>query len=159
MRHCASHEGDIARAGKTGKIADILAAPAQKSVILLARGAGAYPMSWHLPLHESVKSRISASIDELSCSEGSRIFAMNVRRKNMATSGAPLFESNPEIMGGRLVFRGTRIPVEVLFENLADGTSLDEILDSYPGQRRESAIAAIELAGAAIEQVEHSRSA
>ena len=49
-------------------------------------------------------------------------------------------------MGGRLVFRGTRIPVEVLFENLADGLSLDEILDAYPGLNREDAITAIEMA-------------
>lgn len=39
---------------------------------------------------------------------------------------------NPDVMGGRPVFRGTRVPVEVLFENLADGLTLDEILDSYP---------------------------
>jgi len=49
-------------------------------------------------------------------------------------------------MGGRLVFRGTRIPAEILFENLADGLSLDEILDAYPTLKREDAIAAIELA-------------
>jgi uncharacterized protein (DUF433 family) len=59
---------------------------------------------------------------------------------------APLFTSDPEVMGGRLVFRGTRIPIEVLFENLADGMSLEEVLDAYPGLRREDAVAAIELA-------------
>jgi len=53
---------------------------------------------------------------------------------------------DPEVMGGRPVFRGTRIPVDVLFENLADGMSLDEILDAYPGLRREDAVAAIEAA-------------
>jgi uncharacterized protein (DUF433 family) len=58
----------------------------------------------------------------------------------------PLFTSDPEVMGGRLVFRGTRIPIEVLFDNLADGLSLDEILDSYPTLRREDAVAAIEMA-------------
>ena len=73
---------------------------------------------------------------------------MNVQRTNIA-SGVSLFSSNPEVMGGRLVFRGTRIPVEVLFENLADGMSLDEILDAYPGLPRDSAVAAIELAGLA----------
>jgi uncharacterized protein (DUF433 family) len=58
----------------------------------------------------------------------------------------PPFTCNPEVMGGRLVFRDTRIPIEVLFENLADGMSLDEILDAYPTLNREDAIAAIELA-------------
>jgi uncharacterized protein (DUF433 family) len=58
----------------------------------------------------------------------------------------PPFTANPNVMGGRLVFQGTRIPVEVLFENLADGLSLDEILDAYPTLKREDAIAAIEMA-------------
>ena len=58
----------------------------------------------------------------------------------------PLFTSNPDVMGGRLVFRGTRIPVEILFDNLADGMSLDEILDAYPTLDRDDAVSAIELA-------------
>ena len=44
------------------------------------------------------------------------------------------------------MFRGTRIPAEVLFENLADGMSLDEIIDAYPTLNREDALAAIQLA-------------
>ena len=83
---------------------------------------------------------------------------MNVQRKTMP-SGASLFDTDPEILGNRLVLRGTRIPVEVLFENLADGMSPKEILDAYPGLRRDTAIAAIELAGTVIEQVEQSRGA
>jgi uncharacterized protein (DUF433 family) len=82
---------------------------------------------------------------------------MNVQRKNLPPGESP-FTSDPEVMGGRLVFRGTRIPVEVLFENLADGMSLDDILDAYPGLSRDSAVAAIELAGAAIGQVGQPRS-
>ena len=57
-----------------------------------------------------------------------------------------LFTSNPGVMGGRLVFRGTRIPVDILFDNLADGMSLDEILDAYPTLNRDDAVAAIEMA-------------
>lgn len=37
-----------------------------------------------------------------------------------------------DVMGGQLVFRGTRVPVSVLFDNLRDGLPLDEILSSYP---------------------------
>ncbi len=44
--------------------------------------------------------------------------------------------SDPEIMGGIPVFIGTRIPVGVLFENLAAGASLDEILENFPSLRR-----------------------
>jgi uncharacterized protein (DUF433 family) len=63
-----------------------------------------------------------------------------------AMPATPLFTSDPDVMGGRLVFRGTRIPVEILFENLADGMSLDEILDAYPNLKRDDAVAAIEIA-------------
>jgi uncharacterized protein (DUF433 family) len=54
--------------------------------------------------------------------------------------------SDPDVMGGRRVFRGTRIPVDVLFDNLADGMSLDQILEAYPGLNREDAVAVIEMA-------------
>jgi uncharacterized protein (DUF433 family) len=81
---------------------------------------------------------------------------MNLQRRKLPPA-ASIFSSDPDVMGGRLVFRGTRIPVEVLFDNLADGMSLDDILDAYPGIPRENAVAAIELAGAAIEQAGQSR--
>jgi uncharacterized protein (DUF433 family) len=58
----------------------------------------------------------------------------------------PLITTDPEVMGGRAVFRGTRIPIEILFENLADGLTLDEIVDSYPGLEREDAVAALQQA-------------
>lgn len=57
-----------------------------------------------------------------------------------------LFESTPGIVSGTYVFRGTRIPVSTLFENLAGGSSLDEILEDFPGIGRERAEAAIRLA-------------
>jgi uncharacterized protein (DUF433 family) len=48
------------------------------------------------------------------------------------------------VLGGRPVFRNARVPVEVLFENLADGLSLDEILDSYPTLDRDDVVAVLE---------------
>lgn len=74
---------------------------------------------------------------------------MNVQSKTISPLQPP-FTSDPEVMGGRLVFRGTRIPVEVLFDNLADGLSLGEILDTYPTLDRADAVLAIELAGQAV---------
>lgn len=58
---------------------------------------------------------------------------------------------DPDILGGTPVFTGTRVPVAVLFENLADGLSLDEILDSYSTLSREQAIAALEQAETLLE--------
>ena len=59
--------------------------------------------------------------------------------------------SDLEILGGTPVFAGTRVPVAVLFENLADGLSLDEILDSYPTLKRDQAIAALRQAESLLE--------
>jgi uncharacterized protein (DUF433 family) len=41
-------------------------------------------------------------------------------------------ESNPNICGGELCVAGTRIPVTVILDSLADGSSREEILSSYP---------------------------
>jgi uncharacterized protein (DUF433 family) len=76
---------------------------------------------------------------------------MSVRPDN-PLSRQSLFTLDPDVMGGRLVFRGTRIPIEVLFENLADGMSLHEIADAYPSLSYEIAVATIELASATIRE-------
>lgn len=51
---------------------------------------------------------------------------------------------NPEIMGGRVCFKGTRVPIEILFENLSAGLTLDEILESYPTIPAKAALAVLE---------------
>ena len=61
-----------------------------------------------------------------------------------------LIISDPEVLGGRRVFRGTRIPVEVLFENLADGMGLDEILSDYPTLDCADVVRVLELAYAGL---------
>lgn len=64
---------------------------------------------------------------------------------------ANIVTSDPEILGGTPVFTGTRVPIAVLFENLADGLTLDEILDSYPTLTRENALAALQQAESLLE--------
>ena len=59
--------------------------------------------------------------------------------------------SDPEIMGGELVFVGTRVPLYNLFDYLEAGDSLEEFLEQFPSVTREQAIAALELAREAIE--------
>ena len=50
-----------------------------------------------------------------------------------------LVVSNPGIPGGTPVFRGTRLPVQTLFDYLADGLSLDYFLETFEGATREQA--------------------
>lgn len=54
--------------------------------------------------------------------------------------------SDPDILGGTPVFRGTRVPIKTLLDYLEAGDSLDEFLDHFPSVSREQAIAALELA-------------
>jgi uncharacterized protein (DUF433 family) len=63
-----------------------------------------------------------------------------------------LVSSDPEVLGGTPVFVGTRVPVAVLFENLADGMTLDEILDAYPTVSREAALSVLREAEASLER-------
>lgn len=63
-----------------------------------------------------------------------------------------LVVSNPEIMSGAPCFRGTRVPVALLFENLGAGLTVDEILDSFPTLDREDVLAVLVLAGAEAER-------
>jgi uncharacterized protein (DUF433 family) len=51
-----------------------------------------------------------------------------------------------DILGGVPVFRGTRVPLQALFDYLEGGDTLEEFLDGYPSVSREMAIAALEEA-------------
>ena len=42
------------------------------------------------------------------------------------------FESKPNVCGGEVCAAGTRIPVTVILDSLADGSTKEEILRSYP---------------------------
>ena len=48
-----------------------------------------------------------------------------------------IVESNPAIMGGTPVFRGTRIPVYQVASMIEEGTPIVEILEGYPSLTRE----------------------
>lgn len=54
--------------------------------------------------------------------------------------------SNPEIMGGTPVFRGTRVPVQTLMEYLEAGESINDFLDGFPTVPKEQIIAFLEEA-------------
>ena len=41
-------------------------------------------------------------------------------------------EVNPEILRGKPVVRGTRIPVELILRKLGEGATENELLDAYP---------------------------
>ena len=53
--------------------------------------------------------------------------------------------SDPEILSGAPVFRGTRVPVAALLDNLAAGLTLDDFLDNFPTVAREQALQVLEF--------------
>ena len=57
-----------------------------------------------------------------------------------------LITIDDEILGGQTVFKGTRVPVESLFDHLEAGVSLDDFLDDFPTVTKEQAIALLDLA-------------
>ena len=53
---------------------------------------------------------------------------------------------NKDILGGTAVFRGTRVPIQTLFDYLEGGETLEDFLQGFPTVTRESAVAALEEA-------------
>jgi uncharacterized protein (DUF433 family) len=67
-----------------------------------------------------------------------------------AESTTPFLWSDPQRLGGRVCFRGTRVPVDALFENLEDGVSVDEFLEAFEGVTREQVVGVLEAARHAV---------
>lgn len=61
-------------------------------------------------------------------------------------SSCEAVESDPAVLSGAWVFRGTRVPVAALFENLEDDASLHDFVEWFPGVTVEQARAVLEHA-------------
>lgn len=62
-----------------------------------------------------------------------------------------ILSSDPEIVSGAVVFKGTRVPVEAFFENVAGGMSVDEFLRNFPTVQRTQVDALLRLARSDME--------
>ena len=58
----------------------------------------------------------------------------------------PEVEQDPEKLGGAWVFRGTRVPVAALFENVRDGAFVADFLEWFPGVTQAEAVLDYEVA-------------
>lgn len=52
---------------------------------------------------------------------------------------------DPEVLGGALVFAGTRVPVQTLIDYLKAGETLDRFLEGFPTVEREQAETYLEM--------------
>ncbi|HET7117443.1 MAG TPA: DUF433 domain-containing protein [Hanamia sp.] len=59
-------------------------------------------------------------------------------------------ESNPDIMLGKPVIRGTRITVELIIQKLSDGASHQQLLEAYPTLTANDILAALAYASEVI---------
>lgn len=59
-------------------------------------------------------------------------------------------ERSPDRVSGQWLFRGTRIPVRALFENLEDGASVGDFLAWFPGVTRRQAETVLAHAAASL---------
>ena len=60
--------------------------------------------------------------------------------------------TNPEVMVGKPVVKGTRIPVELVLAHLAENTDLDDLFAAYPRLTRDDVKACLQYAQAAVEE-------
>jgi uncharacterized protein (DUF433 family) len=65
-------------------------------------------------------------------------------------SQCPAVESIPGRVSGAWVFKGTRTPVAVVFENLEDGMTVDEVVEQFP-VTREQVKAVLEFAARSLD--------
>jgi uncharacterized protein (DUF433 family) len=70
-----------------------------------------------------------------------------------------VYHSDPEILGGTVVFVGTRVPVRSLFDHLEENITLEAFLDDFPTVTREQCLAVLEEAKFHAEDVALARSA
>ena len=107
-----------------------------------AKGLRSLPLAARRQVARAIER--DPGIDAMSISEGSVILIQfksarkevdtGLRRLAVATRMA---ESDPEIMRGTPVYRGTRIPVHAIADMLSQGATVAEILEGYPALNRE----------------------
>ncbi len=65
----------------------------------------------------------------------------------------PQVERNEDKLSGAWVFRGTRVPVRALFENLESGATIDEFLKWFPGVTLEQVVSVLAHAEQSLAEV------
>lgn len=67
---------------------------------------------------------------------------------NTDWSSCPAAERDPGRVSGAWVFKGTRVPVRALFENIEGGASVDEFMEWFPDVTRQQVEAVLECVSA-----------
>jgi len=73
-------------------------------------------------------------------------------------SQCSVVESDPERVHGAWVFRNTRLPISIVFECLAKGASIGDIIDWYGGVSREQIEQVISFVAESLQEPAHANS-
>jgi len=110
---------------------------------LEAKGLRALPLAARRRVARAVEQ--DPGIDAMLISEGSaiQIQCKSARKEVEAglrclSEATQMVESDPDLMRGAPVYRGTRIPVHAIADMLSQGATVAEILDGYPALTREN---------------------
>jgi uncharacterized protein (DUF433 family) len=121
-----------------------------------ARGLSSLPLATRRHVARAVER--DPGIDVIAISEGSVVliqckFARRDVDKGLRrlADASRMVESDPEVLRGTVVYKGTRIPVQLVADMLSQGASVEEILDGYPSLTREK----IELAPMYVKAFPH----
>jgi uncharacterized protein (DUF433 family) len=71
---------------------------------------------------------------------------MSVLDTTVRLSTNDIIWSDPERLSGTPCFRGTRVPVQALFDYLEGGDTLEQFLDDFPGVTREQVLSVVKIA-------------
>jgi uncharacterized protein (DUF433 family) len=109
---------------------------------LEAQGVGLLPVATRREVARGIESAPNADFIAVSGSSALVIQVKNARRDverelKRLRKAQCMAVSNPEIIGGTPVYRGTRVPVDLVAAMLAQGASTQEILDGYPSLNQE----------------------
>lgn len=69
----------------------------------------------------------------------------------MNWSSCSAVERDPQRVSGAWVFKGTRVPVAALFQNLEDGVQIADFVEWFPGVTPEQACLVLEHAAHSLE--------
>ncbi len=92
---------------------------------------------------QDVDELLTKALDALAASSATRAGALD-------WSQCSAVESVPGRVSGAWVFRDTRLPVAVVFENLEDGVTIDELVKLYAGLTREQVKAVLDFAARSL---------
>jgi uncharacterized protein (DUF433 family) len=70
----------------------------------------------------------------------------------MRTNWHDYITIDPDLHHGEPCIKGTRVPVATIVGSIADGMSIEEVLDAYPQLKREAVLAALAYAAEVVRQ-------